>query len=76
MIDTTIAKEKKEFGWGLHRDRSQGIPGAKLVEYDDEPHGLFITAKDRLNEGPAGVFGVGADDGKKAACSGLFYCGG
>lgn len=26
------------------------IPGAKLVEYDGEPHGLFATSPDRLNE--------------------------
>ena len=25
------------------------IPGARLVEYDGEPHGLHATAKDRLN---------------------------
>ena len=25
------------------------IPGARLIAYEDEPHGLFITAKDRLN---------------------------
>lgn len=26
------------------------LPNAKLSEYDGEPHGLFITAADRLNE--------------------------
>ena len=26
------------------------IPGATLIEYDGEPHGLFITAKDRLSQ--------------------------
>ena len=26
------------------------IPGARLSEYDGEPHGLFLTAADRLNE--------------------------
>ena len=26
------------------------IPGARLVEYDGEPHGLFATAPDRLNQ--------------------------
>lgn len=25
------------------------IAGSKLIEYDDEPHGLHMTAKDRLN---------------------------
>ena len=25
------------------------IAGSKLIEYDDEPHGLYMTAKDRLN---------------------------
>jgi non-heme chloroperoxidase len=25
------------------------IAGAKLIEYDGEPHGLFATAPDRLN---------------------------
>jgi non-heme chloroperoxidase len=25
------------------------IPDAELIEYQDEPHGLFITARDRLN---------------------------
>jgi len=25
------------------------ISGSKLIEYDDEPHGLHMTAKDRLN---------------------------
>ena len=25
------------------------IAGSKLIEYDDEPHGLNVTAKDRLN---------------------------
>jgi non-heme chloroperoxidase len=28
----------------------QILPHATLSEYDDEPHGLFITAADRLNE--------------------------
>jgi hypothetical protein len=26
------------------------LPNATLSEYDGEPHGLFITAADRLNE--------------------------
>lgn len=31
------------------RAAAKGIPGAKLIEYDGEPHGLFATAPDRLN---------------------------
>nr|WP_209986797.1 alpha/beta hydrolase [Azospirillum picis] len=31
------------------RAAAQGIAGAKLIEYDGEPHGLFATAPDRLN---------------------------
>ena len=25
------------------------IPDATLIEFEDQPHGLFITASDRLN---------------------------
>lgn len=32
------------------RRAAQLIPNATLSEYDGEPHGLFLTAKDRLNE--------------------------
>ena len=31
------------------RAAAKGIPGAKLVEYDGEPHGLLATVPDRLN---------------------------
>ncbi|MBF2714448.1 alpha/beta fold hydrolase [Agrobacterium vitis] len=31
------------------RAAASGIAGAKLIEYDGEPHGLFATAPDRLN---------------------------
>jgi len=31
------------------RAAAAGIPGAQLVEYEGEPHGLFATAPDRLN---------------------------
>lgn len=31
------------------RAAAQGIPGAVLIEYDGEPHGLYATAPDRLN---------------------------
>lgn len=31
------------------RAAARGIPGAKLIEYDGEPHGLFATAPERLN---------------------------
>ncbi|WP_409526961.1 alpha/beta hydrolase [Rhizobium sp. G21] len=31
------------------RAAAKGIAGARLVEYDGEPHGLFATAPDRLN---------------------------
>lgn len=31
------------------RAAAQGIPGARLIEYEGEPHGLFATAPDRLN---------------------------
>jgi len=31
------------------RTAAKGIPGATLIEYDGEPHGLFATAPDRLN---------------------------
>ncbi|MCP1470924.1 non-heme chloroperoxidase [Sphingobium sp. OAS761] len=31
------------------RAAAAGIPGAQLIEYDGEPHGLFATAPDRLN---------------------------
>lgn len=32
------------------RAAARGIAGAKLIEYDGEPHGLFATAPDRLNK--------------------------
>ncbi|CUX55220.1 alpha/beta fold hydrolase [Agrobacterium deltaense] len=32
------------------RAAANGIAGAKLIEYDGEPHGLFATAPDRLNQ--------------------------
>lgn len=32
------------------RAAAAGIPGAQLVEYDGEPHGLFATVPDRLNQ--------------------------
>lgn len=31
------------------RAAARGIPHAKFIEYDGEPHGLFATAPDRLN---------------------------
>lgn len=31
------------------RAAAAGIPGAELIEYDGEPHGLFATAAERLN---------------------------
>jgi non-heme chloroperoxidase len=31
------------------RAAAQGIAGAKLIEYDGEPHGLFATVPDKLN---------------------------
>jgi non-heme chloroperoxidase len=31
------------------RAAAKGIAGAKLVEYNGEPHGLFATVPDRLN---------------------------
>lgn len=31
------------------RVAANGIPGASLIEYEGEPHGLFATAPDRLN---------------------------
>ncbi|EZP71616.1 Arylesterase [Sphingomonas paucimobilis] len=31
------------------RAAAAAIPGARLIEYDGEPHGLFATAPDRLN---------------------------
>ncbi|MET0170855.1 MAG: alpha/beta hydrolase [Agrobacterium vaccinii] len=31
------------------RAAATGIPGARLIEYEGEPHGLFATAPDRLN---------------------------
>ena len=31
------------------RAAAKGIPGAKLIEYDGEPHGLFATVPDKLN---------------------------
>lgn len=31
------------------RAAAKGIPGARLLEYDGEPHGLFATVPDRLN---------------------------
>ena len=32
------------------RAAAKGIAGAKLIEYDGEPHGLFATVPDRLNQ--------------------------
>lgn len=32
------------------RAAANGIAGAKLIEYDGEPHGLFATVPDRLNQ--------------------------
>lgn len=32
------------------RAAAAAIPGAQLIEYDGEPHGLFATVPDRLNE--------------------------
>ena len=32
------------------RAAASAIPGARLIEYDGEPHGLFATAADRLND--------------------------
>ena len=32
------------------RAAAAGIRGAEIIEYEGEPHGLFATAKDRLNE--------------------------
>jgi non-heme chloroperoxidase len=32
------------------RAAARGIPQARLIEYDNEPHGLFATAPDRLNQ--------------------------
>ena len=32
------------------RAAAKGIKGAKLIEYDGEPHGLFATVPDRLNK--------------------------
>ncbi len=32
------------------RAAANGIAGAKLIEYDGEPHGLFATVSDRLNQ--------------------------
>lgn len=32
------------------RAAAKGITGAQLIEYDGEPHGLFATVPDRLNE--------------------------
>jgi non-heme chloroperoxidase len=32
------------------RAAAKGITSAKLIEYDGEPHGLFATAPDRLNQ--------------------------
>jgi non-heme chloroperoxidase len=31
------------------RSAAKGIKGAKLIEYDGEPHGLFATVPDKLN---------------------------
>ncbi len=31
------------------RQAAKLIPGADFIEYEGEPHGLFITAKDRLS---------------------------
>ena len=32
------------------RAAAKGIPGATLIEYDGEPHGLLATAPARLNK--------------------------
>jgi non-heme chloroperoxidase len=32
------------------RAAAKGIPHATFIEYDGEPHGLFATAPDRLNQ--------------------------
>ncbi len=32
------------------RAAAKAITGAKLIEYEGEPHGLFATAPDRLNK--------------------------
>ena len=34
--------------YGAGRQSAKLIPGAQFIEYEGEPHGLFITAKDRL----------------------------
>ena len=34
---------------GRHAQAAKLMPGADFIEYEGEPHGLFITAKDRLN---------------------------
>ena len=31
------------------RAAAKAIPGAKLIEYEGEPHGLFATVPERLN---------------------------
>jgi non-heme chloroperoxidase len=31
------------------RAAANGISGARLLEYDGEPHGLFATVPDKLN---------------------------
>ncbi|MBV9841097.1 MAG: alpha/beta hydrolase, partial [Sphingomonadaceae bacterium] len=32
------------------RAAAKGIPHAEFIEYDGEPHGLFATAAERLNQ--------------------------
>lgn len=39
------------------RAAAAGIPHARLIEYDGEPHGLFATAPDRLNQDLLGFLG-------------------
>ncbi|MCJ8152005.1 MULTISPECIES: alpha/beta fold hydrolase [Shinella] len=39
------------------RAAAQGIPGAQLIEYDGEPHGLFATVPNRLNRDLIGFLG-------------------
>jgi len=31
------------------RESLKHLPNATLIEYEDEPHGLFLTATERLN---------------------------
>ena len=38
------------------------VPNATLSEYEDEPHGLFLTAADRLNDELLAFIGPSADE--------------